>query len=99
MTMATILGTYLHRGSSSHIHFVLPLMGLVCCVLCCYGNCREFGSVFSWQLGNQQVTSILDYETIRSMLQLDGKVVSGWSPPSVYAMLGENTRRNMENPA
>jgi hypothetical protein len=59
---------------------------------------REFGSVFSWKLGSQTIVSLLEYDTIRSLLAADGRVLRGWMPAAMYAMLGENARRNMENP-
>jgi hypothetical protein len=59
--------------------------------------CREFGPVFSWKLGSQTITSLLDYDTIRSLLAADGLVVRGWMPEAMYAMLGETSRRNMES--
>ena len=35
---------------------------------------REFGPVFSWQMGPTQLTTILDYEAVKSLLMADNKV-------------------------
>lgn len=36
---------------------------------------RELGPVFSWRMGQDSLTTVVDYEAIRSLLQLgDGKV-------------------------
>ncbi|WIA15434.1 hypothetical protein OEZ85_002083 [Tetradesmus obliquus] len=61
---------------------------------------REFGPVFSWMLGPTQMTTVVDYEAIKSLLQLgDSKVIVGWNPEAFYAMLGERTRKSLEDPA
>jgi hypothetical protein len=37
--------------------------------------CREFGPVFSWMLGPTKMTTVVDYDAIKSLLQLgDSKV-------------------------
>jgi hypothetical protein len=54
--------------------------------------------VFSWKLGSQTVISLLDHDSIRSLLAADGRVVRGWMPEAMYAMLGENARCSMESP-
>jgi hypothetical protein len=36
--------------------------------------CREFGPLFSWQMGPLKMVTLLDYEAIRSLLAADNKV-------------------------
>jgi hypothetical protein len=38
--------------------------------------CREFGPVFSWMMGPTKMTTVVDYEAIRSLLQLGDSKVS-----------------------
>jgi len=35
---------------------------------------REFGPLFSWQMGPQKMVTLLDYEAIKTLLQADNKV-------------------------
>jgi hypothetical protein len=42
-------------------------------------RCREFGPVFSWMLGPTQMTTVLDYDAIKSLLQLGDSKVRGES--------------------
>lgn len=61
---------------------------------------KKFGPVFTFKLGSYEMTTVVDYEAVRSLLQLgDSKVMTGWNPPALYAMLGEGTKRNLEDPA
>ncbi|KAF6251708.1 cytochrome P450 [Scenedesmus sp. NREL 46B-D3] len=61
---------------------------------------RKYGPVFKFKLTTYEMTTVVDYEAVRSLLQLgDSKVMTGWNPPALYAMLGEDARRNLEDPA
>ncbi|KAF6266422.1 cytochrome P450 [Scenedesmus sp. NREL 46B-D3] len=61
---------------------------------------REYGPVFSWMLGPTKMTTVVDYDAVKSLLQLgDSKVIVGWNPEAFYAMLGERTRKSLEDPA
>jgi hypothetical protein len=37
---------------------------------------REFGPIFSWQLGNRRVVTLVDYDTVSSLLKLGDSKVS-----------------------
>lgn len=47
---------------------------LSCCALPLLHPCREFGPVFSWQMGPLKMITLLDYDAIRSLLAADNKV-------------------------
>ncbi|KAF8071285.1 cyp26b1 [Scenedesmus sp. PABB004] len=60
---------------------------------------RRFGPVFNFKLGQQTLTAVMDYDATKSLLQSgDSKVMAGWNPPALYAMLGEGARANLEDP-
>lgn len=64
-------------------HCMLGPIQMSSLAVCCCGNktlllahCREFGPVFSWMLGPTQMTTVVDYEAIKSLLQLGDSKVS-----------------------
>jgi hypothetical protein len=42
--------------------------------LLCALSCRLFGPVFKWKFGSDTVIGVCEYDTIKSLLQHDGKV-------------------------
>ncbi|KAF6266277.1 cytochrome P450 [Scenedesmus sp. NREL 46B-D3] len=60
---------------------------------------RLFGPVFTWKLATETVVAVLEYNTIKSLLQHDGKVMAFWSPPGLQALGSEASNKAMASPA
>lgn len=60
---------------------------------------QEFGPVWEWSMGRNRVVDVIDFDTIRGLMALDGKVLANERSESFRAMLGDSTAEAMENPA
>jgi hypothetical protein len=57
--------------TQAHSHICLLLCGWT---LLPSDTCSEFGPVFSWKLGNDTVTEVVDFDSVKALMAQDGKV-------------------------
>ncbi|WIA15673.1 hypothetical protein OEZ85_002299 [Tetradesmus obliquus] len=60
---------------------------------------RLFGPVFKWKFATDTVVAVLEYDTIKSLLQHDGTVMSFWAPPGLQAIGSEAGNKAMADPS